>query len=49
MADPDQYSEHETKGRMEAAIQRAHKMPHKPNAELTKKRRKSPKRKAKKA
>ena len=48
MAD-ETYSEAETKQRMEAAIRRAHKIPHTPTAEIKGKRGKSPKRKAKKA
>ncbi len=39
----EQFTEQETMQRMEAAIRRAQSMPHKPNAKLTAKRRKSPK------
>jgi hypothetical protein len=45
----DTYSKAETKRRMESAIRRAQKTPHKPNKELTAKRRKSPKRQTSKA
>ena len=49
MTDPDQYSEAETKRRMEGAIRRAQKTPPKPHKDIAGKGKKSPKRKAKKA
>jgi hypothetical protein len=48
MADPDQYSESETKRRMESAIRRAQKTPPTPHAPKAKKKPSPAKRKAKK-
>lgn len=48
MTDEDQYSDAETKRRMESAIRKAQKTPPKSLKDIAGKRRKSPKRKAKK-